>query len=100
MDDDALQSSEFPPLPIGSGATQTDLFRSVAARSEVTEDPRSEPLTDSAAPLLRSSLSALPSLHHRLVEAGGEPVRLGRYLVHRFLGAGGMGVVYEATHAE
>ena len=87
---------EFPLWPTGRGETLVQLFRSAAEQSaaeggESTPGPRSPPAPRP---------SVLPSLQRHLYEADGQPLRLGRYEVIRCVGAGGMGVVYEAVNVE
>ena len=87
--DKRTTSSDFPPRPIGSGGTAEEIFRSAAAESAAAGE--SEP--EEAHPSHPEAAST--SLQRRLEQARA-PVRLGPYEVHRRIGAGGMGMVYEA----
>ncbi|MFT3768711.1 MAG: serine/threonine-protein kinase [Minicystis sp.] len=87
-------TSDYPLPPIGAGDTADQVFESAAAQS--AEGGASGPGSDDGS----SGRRTITSLQARLVEAAGRPVRLGRYDVIRQIGAGGMGVVYEAVNVE
>jgi serine/threonine protein kinase len=97
---------DYPLLPLaeGEGDGLAQVFRNAAEQRAADEPsissrPRTPPSAEVRARLL-SLRGAMPPLQRRLHEAGGHPVRLGPYEVIRCIGAGGMGVVFEAVHVE
>ena len=91
-----LSTVDLPPRPFGRGEGSTLVFQAAAEGAAARLD--TQPITEEPAH------SALPRpltpLEVRLAAASGRAVRLGGYLVHRRIGAGGMGVVFEATSVE
>ncbi len=109
-------TSDFPLRPVGDGETLVQVFRTAAEQSAIDgeldgddafpierldehEGGERGPRAPGAALSRKHAETGMPSLQRRLYEADGRPVRLGRYDVHRCVGSGGMGVVYEATSA-
>ncbi len=95
-------TSDLPLRPMGYGETLVQVFRSAAEQGAGDDghETESTPLPRSPTSPRRGGSATQPSLQRRLFEADGRPVRLGRSDVLRSVGAGGLGVVYEAVHAE
>jgi hypothetical protein len=96
---------DFPLRPISEadGEALGQVFRTAAEHSALDERASSSRARTSrgAEPGGRTaSLRSTPRLERRLHEARGRPLRLGRYDVVRCIGAGGMGVVFEAVHVD
>jgi eukaryotic-like serine/threonine-protein kinase len=92
--------SDLPLRPVGHGETQVQVFRSAAERGAAEDEGEGDASPGPRSPPPRLGRSTIPSLQRRLFEADGRPVRLGRYDVIRCVGAGGMGVVYEAVDVD
>jgi eukaryotic-like serine/threonine-protein kinase len=94
------RSEDFPGWPTGTGGTAQQVYRHAAdARADDTLNETHDELVDASSTVADSggAESRLSGLRGLLRANPSLPIDVGRYRVLRWLGAGGMGVVYEAV---
>ncbi|MFS8070867.1 MAG: protein kinase domain-containing protein, partial [Byssovorax sp.] len=92
------KTDDLPACPTGIGATAQRLYRLAADTRAAetlneTDDSPSEPSSTNDG----AGEGRLSGLRGQLLRFPSLPIDVGRYRVLRWLGAGGMGVVYEAV---